>query len=80
MVGGKPPLPRPGTSKNRDDKPELANIIITCTDNVRSRLDLWRFLKKYREITINNEKTVYYWMDFGNTQTTGQVFIGTVTQ
>ena len=70
--------PPAGTSKNRDDKPELANIIITCTDNVRSRLDLWRFLKKYREITINNEKTVYYWMDFGNTQTTGQVFIGTV--
>ena len=70
--------PPAGTSKNRDDKPELANIIITCTDNVRSRLDLWRFLKKNREITINNEKTVYYWMDFGNTQTTGQVFIGTV--
>ena len=70
--------PPAGTSKNRDAKPELANIIITCTDNVRSRLDLWRFLKKYREITINNEKTVYYWMDFGNAQTTGQVFIGTV--
>ena len=70
--------PPAGTSKNRDAKPELANIIITCTDNERSRLDLWRFLKKYREITINNEKTVYYWMDFGNAQTTGQVFIGTV--
>ena len=70
--------PPAGTSKNRDDKPELANIIITCTDNVRSRLDLWRFLKKYREITINNEKTIYYWIDFGNTQTTGQVFVGTV--
>ena len=41
--------PPAGTSKNRDAKPELANIIITCTDNVRSRLDLWRFLKKYRD-------------------------------
>ena len=56
----------------------LANIIITCTDNTRSRLELWRFLKKYREASVNNERAVYYWMDFGNAQTTGQVFIGTV--
>ena len=56
----------------------LANIIITCTDNTRSRLELWRFLKKYRETSVNNERAVYYWMDFGNAQTTGQVFIGTV--
>ena len=56
----------------------LANIIITCTDNVRSRLDLWQFLKSHREISINNEKTPLYWMDFGNTQNTGQVLIGTI--
>lgn len=28
-----------------------ANIIITCTDNVRSRLELWKFLKKYAKKT-----------------------------
>ena len=56
----------------------LANIIISCTDNIRSRLDLWRFLKGYREVSINNDKTPVYWMDFGNAQTTGQVIIGTV--
>lgn len=65
--------------RNRNkEKPMLANIIITCTDNVRSRLDLWQFLKNYREVNINNEKTPLYWMDFGNTQNTGQVLIGTV--
>ena len=56
----------------------LANIIITCTDNTRSRLELWRLLKKYREASVNNERAVYYWMDFGNAQTTGQIVIGTV--
>ena len=55
-----------------------ANIIITCTDNTRSRLELWRLLKKYREASVNNERAVYYWMDFGNAQTTGQIVIGTV--
>ena len=66
------------TQENRDDRTRPANIIITCTDNTRSRLELWRFLKKYREASVNNERAVYYWMDFGNAQTTGQVFIGTV--
>lgn len=56
----------------------LANIIITCTDNVRSRLDLWQFLRNHRKINLNNEKTPIYWMDFGNTQNTGQVLIGNI--
>lgn len=55
-----------------------ANITITCTDNVRSRLDLWRFLKKHRDVRNNDYKTPLYWMDFGNAQFTGQVFVGTV--
>lgn len=65
------------TADNSENK-RLANVIITCTDNVRSRLDLWRFLKKYRNIRGNDEKTPLYWMDFGNTQLTGQVLIGTI--
>lgn len=63
--------------ENQENSP-LANIIITCTDNIRSRLDLWKFLKNYRETNVNNEKTPIYWMDFGNAQTTGQVLIGNV--
>lgn len=60
------------------ENPRLANIIITCTDNIRSRLDLWRFLKRFREINMTNENTPVYWMDFGNSQTTGQVIIGNI--
>lgn len=60
------------------ETPNLANIIITCTDNVRSRLELWRYLKEYRETSGSNDKSPIYWMDFGNAQAIGQVIIGTV--
>lgn len=56
----------PSRRKHDDDSPGLANIIITCTDNIRSRLDLWRLLKHHRKNTHNDEKTPIYWMDFGN--------------
>lgn len=60
------------------EEPALANIIVTCTDNTRSRMNLWRFLKKHREHTSNNERSPIYWMDFGNARTTGQVLIGNI--
>lgn len=68
----------PIITKEGDKNVPLANIIITCTDNTRSRLDLWRFLKKYREYKNNDEKAPIYWMDFGNAQTTGQVLVGNI--
>lgn len=68
----------PSRRNRNKDSGRLANIIITCTDNVRSRLDLWQLLKNHRETNINNEKTPLYWMDFGNTQNTGQVLIGNI--
>lgn len=68
----------PLSETRNKEQARLANIIITCTDNVRSRLDLWRFLKGHRETGTDNERTPLYWMDFGNTQTTGQVIIGTI--
>mgnify|MGYP001634191074 CR=1 FL=1 len=68
----------PVRTGEKSDKGRLANITITCTDNIRSRLDLWRFLKKFRDMTNDDEKTPLYWMDFGNAQFTGQVLIGTI--
>ena len=50
-----------------------ANIIITCTDNIRSRLELWKFLKKVRKENFSDHSAPIYWMDFGNSQTKGQV-------
>ena len=57
---------------------EIANITITCTDNIKSRLDLWNVLAKVPSSSYTDNNTPLYWMDFGNAQTTGQVFIGTV--
>lgn len=56
----------------------LANITITCTDNVKSRLDLWNTLKAVPVSEYRSYGTPLYWMDFGNTQTAGQVVLGTV--
>ena len=57
---------------------DIANIFITCTDNIRSRLEIWKFLKKTRKENFNDYLVPIYWMDFGNTRTTGQVVIGTI--
>ena len=57
---------------------EIANITITCTDNIKSRLDLWNVLAKVPSSSYTDNNTPLYWMDFGNTQTTGQVVLGTV--
>ena len=54
-----------------------ANIIITCTDTIKSRKQVYELWKNpdtekvdraYREM-----RTPYYWMDIGNSQYTGQV-------
>ena len=56
----------------------MANITITCTDNIRSRLDMWNLLKSRSEPGYRSYGTPLYWMDFGNTQTSGQVVMGTI--
>ncbi|NDV81564.1 PRTRC system ThiF family protein [Bacteroides sp. 51] len=57
----------------------MTNITITCTDNVKSRLDMWKFLKSVRDVGSHTDyRTPLYWMDFGNAHTTGQVVLGTV--
>lgn len=68
----------PVRKAGKDNKGCWANIIITCTDNIRSRLDLWRLLKNSRNVTATDQKTPFYWMDFGNAQFTGQVLVGTI--
>lgn len=57
---------------------ETANLFITCTDNVRSRLALWKFLKGLSGKGPVDHRTPLYWMDFGNSQTKGQVLVGTL--
>ena len=57
---------------------DWANITITCTDNVKSRMDLWKVLKAVPESDYSNHGTPIYWLDFGNSQSSGQVVMGTV--
>lgn len=59
---------------------DLANITITCTDNIKSRLDMWKILKAVPDNDYRDYKTSLYWLDFGNTQTSGQVVLGTVPE
>ena len=56
----------------------LANITVTCTDNAKSRLDLWNVLKMVPETSYIDHNTPLYWLDFGNSQTSGQAILGTV--
>ena len=56
----------------------MANITVTCTDTIKSRLDLWKILKSVYIPEYHDDITPLYWMDFGNTQTSGQVVLGTV--
>jgi len=54
-----------------------ANIIITCTDNIASRLYVQNVLKTSQGGNHPYEDFIY-WLDFGNTRTTGQVILGSV--
>ncbi len=57
---------------------DIANITITCTDNIKSRLDMWKILKAVPDKDYRDYRSPLYWLDFGNTQTSGQVVLGTV--
>lgn len=55
-----------------------AIITITCVDNVQARFDVAEILKEvsyHRQHYQNHPK---YWLDFGNSQHTGQVILSTI--
>lgn len=61
----------------------LANIFITCTDNITSRYELAGFLRAVAPENANsrvNYETPLYWIDYGNGQKTGQVILGTIPE
>lgn len=69
----------PASVQNATDD-DIANITVTCTDNIKSRLDMWKILKAVPDRDYRNYKSPLYWLDFGNTQTSGQVVLGTVPE
>lgn len=60
------------------EKSSIANITITCVDNVQTRLTIHQHLKHPLDTADIYQKPLY-WLDFGNTQKTGQAILGTIT-
>lgn len=60
------------------EQSSTANITISCVDNVKSRLTIHKHLKNPKTVCDIYQKPLY-WLDFGNTQKTGQSILGTIT-
>ncbi|HBI89092.1 MAG TPA: PRTRC system ThiF family protein [Sphingobacterium sp.] len=54
-----------------------ATITITCVDNVKARFGVAEILKALSN-RRNYRDTPKYWLDFGNSQNTGQVLLSTI--
>jgi len=54
-----------------------ATIFITCVDNVKARFDVAEILNVFSN-RRNYRDTPKYWLDFGNSQHTGQVLLSTI--
>lgn len=54
-----------------------ATIYITCVDNVKARFGVAEILKELSNHR-NYRDTAKYWLDFGNSQHTGQVLLSTI--
>ena len=54
-----------------------ANIIISCADTVKTRFDIAGILKKFQTKNYGRDSPLY-WMDFGNSQYSGQVILSTI--
>lgn len=67
-------------SKTNKEQISWANITITCTDNVVSR---WFVAEQGYKMARSSKGTYsahsipYYWLDIGNSKTTGQAVLGT---
>ena len=66
-----------GFSK-KSSKDENYNIYITCVDDFDTRLKIASKIKSLDQGFHENHKL--YWLDFGNTNNTGQAILGTLTK
>jgi PRTRC genetic system ThiF family protein len=55
-----------------------ANIYISCVDTVSARFDIYNALQGIAGHRTNEHNRPMYWMDFGNSQNTGQVILSTI--
>lgn len=58
---------------------KAANITITCTDNIKSRVEIGKHLKAFKYNPLGDvQAQCLYWLDLGNSKSSGQVVLGTV--
>lgn len=55
-----------------------ANLFISCVDTVRARIELASMLADLSKSQQQGQQRPYYWMDFGNSQQSGQVILASV--
>lgn len=55
-----------------------ANLFISCIDTLKARMGISQMLTALEKSHANHRNQAYYWMDFGNSQQTGQVILSTV--
>ncbi|MBA5793484.1 PRTRC system ThiF family protein [Flavobacterium sp. xlx-214] len=55
-----------------------ATITITCVDNVKARFDVAEILEELNNQRNYGRDKPKYWLDFGNSQYTGQVLLSTI--
>jgi PRTRC genetic system ThiF family protein len=55
---------------------ETSNIVITCIDTSKGRIEIGKHLRASK--TKDPFNKCYYWLDFGNAKSTGQVVFGTI--
>lgn len=53
------------------------NLVISCVDNVHTRIDIERGLKSGGCNSKRHERLFHYWMDLGNSKSIGQVLLQT---
>lgn len=54
-----------------------ANLYISCVDNVKARFEIAEIVNRLNKSGYYSNRP-YYWIDFGNSQYTGQVLLSTI--
>jgi PRTRC genetic system ThiF family protein len=57
---------------------QAANIVISCTDNIASRLYVDKVFHNKPDKYVHPYEKFIYWLDFGNSRTTGQAILGSL--
>lgn len=64
--------------KYGDGDYSTANLCISCVDSVASRKKIAKVNRNQEHVRRVDIEGQYYWLDFGNGRTTGQVVLGTM--